>query len=88
VKLWSVPVWDRSNPDEKPYLAIGENHVFVSDAVRRRVLVFDMQGNYNWSLGADAGADIAFPQGMLVINKVLWIADAHEGKIYTYQLPE
>ncbi len=88
IRLWSVPVWDKANPDEKPFVTVDRYLVFVSDAVRRRILVFNMVGDYQWALGADAGAEISFPQGLLIVRDVLWVADAHEGRIFTYQLPD
>lgn len=88
LRQWSIPLWDPFNPDEKPYMTMTEDSVFVSDAVRRRILVFDLMGGYKWSLSADAGAEIVFPQGLLVTDGVLWVADAHKNTLFAYQLPE
>ncbi|MDF1515420.1 MAG: hypothetical protein P1S60_16540, partial [Anaerolineae bacterium] len=88
LREWAVPVWDMYNPDEKPFVAFGSENIYVSDPVRSRILVFDKRGQYRWALSADAGAEIKFPQGMVVIQNMLWVADAHEGNLYAYRLSD
>jgi hypothetical protein len=49
--------------------------------------VFDREGGYQWSLSNAAGAALAFPQGLLVADGVLYVTDAHNGSLIGYDLP-
>ncbi|MGC9469236.1 MAG: flippase activity-associated protein Agl23 [Anaerolineae bacterium] len=84
---WDIPSWDVVNPDEKPFVAWGDNRLFATDPLRRRVLAFDAEGGFQWALSADAGAALSFPQGMLALDETLYVTDAHTGKLVGYELP-
>jgi uncharacterized protein (TIGR03663 family) len=83
----TMPTWDTMNPDLKPFLAWGDEGLYVGDALQRRVLAFDMEGGYRWALSAGAGATFSFPQGLLVLDGVLYVSDAHTGNLVGYVLP-
>ena len=87
IRLWDIPTWDVSNPDEKPFLAMTANKVFVTDPLHRRVLAFDITGDFRWALSASAGADLRFPQGVTVDDQALVVGDAHAGTLSIYSLP-
>ena len=86
---WTVPTWDVTNPDEKPFLAWGDNddRLYVTDPMRRRVLAFDAQGGYQWALTAAGGTSLGFPQGLKAVDGTLYIGDAHAGALYAVELP-
>ncbi len=87
LRQMTIPTWDTFSPDLKPFLAWGEENLYVADALHRRVLVFDREGAYQWSLSADAGAPLAFPQGVLALNGVLYLTDGHTGTLMSFDLP-
>ena len=87
IRQWDIPTWDTSNPDEKPFLALTEDRVFVTDPLHQRVLAFDITGDFKWALSASAGADLLFPQGVAVENQTLIVGDAHAGALNAYMLP-
>lgn len=86
-RQWQIPTWDVTNPDEKPFLTWSEDRLFVTDPLKRRVLAFDHRGGYEWAVGATAGADLAFPQGLLVRDGTLYVADGHRGELLRFALP-
>lgn len=87
IRQWDIPTWDTSNPDEKPFLALTGDQVFVTDPLHQRVLAFDITGDFKWALSASAGADLMFPQGIAVENQTLIVGDAHAGAVNAYMLP-
>lgn len=87
IRQWDIPTWDIANPDEKPFLALGEDAVFVADPLHRRVLAFDLSGDFRWAMSASAGVDLLFPQGLAVENQTLVVGDAQGGGLKTYTLP-
>jgi len=87
LQQWSIPGWTADNPEEKPMLAAAGDVIFVLDSVRQRVLAFDGAGHYLWALSGRAGADLAFPGGVAVADGVLYVADAHAGRILYLELP-
>jgi len=80
----SVPVWGSDNPEEKPFLALYSDHVYVGDPVNRRVLAFDEDGPFAWAL--QDIETLAFPEGLAVVDDVLYVADAHTPQIVGYSL--
>jgi sugar lactone lactonase YvrE len=87
IRQWGVPTWDVDNPDEKPFVAWGENGLYVTEPMRRRVLAFDATGAFRWAVGADGGTNLAFAQSVLVVDDTLLVGDAHRGEITVYELP-
>lgn len=87
LRQWRIPTWDIANPDEKPFLAWSDELLLVTDPLGRRVLAFNPEGAYRWALGAAAGAELAFPQGLLVQNGTLYVADGHRGELLAFTLP-
>ncbi|MCU0522055.1 MAG: TIGR03663 family protein [Anaerolineae bacterium] len=89
LRQWSVPTWDTSNPDEKPFLAWGDadSRLYVADPLRRRVLAFGADGAFQWALITAGGVQLGFPQGLLAVGDTLFVADAHAGAVYGVQLP-
>jgi sugar lactone lactonase YvrE len=87
VQQWWVPTWDIMNPDVKPFLAWDESGVYVTDPMNRRVLAFDSAGTFLWALVGGAGAELSFPQALLVRDNVLYVSDAHLGELVGFELP-
>jgi hypothetical protein len=85
-RQWDIPTWDVANPDEKPFLALTQDAVFVTDPLHRRVLAFDLNGDFRWTLSANAGANLLFPQGIAVDVQALLVGDAHAGTLSIYEL--
>jgi len=85
---WGVPTWGSDNPDEKPFLALGEGAVYVSDPLNRRVLAFASDGAFRWALrGADSGLTLTFSGGLAVADGVLYVADTYSSQILGFRLP-
>ncbi len=95
---WDIPTWVTDNPDEKPFLTWGTLTpgtadtgspvgLFVTDSLGHRVLAFDATGAFQWGLSAAAGAKVAFPQGLLVADGILYVADAQNGDVAGFALP-
>ncbi len=88
LQQWSVPSWNTDHPDDKPFVTWdASGALYVADALQRRVLAFDADGAFRWALSAAAGANLSFPQGLLVSDGVLYVTDAHGGEIIGYNLP-
>ncbi len=84
---WDIPTWDVTNPDEKPFVVWGAEHLYVGDPLRQRILAFREDGAYVWALSSDSAAPVSFPQGLSVDGGVLYVADAHRGEVLGFQLP-
>jgi sugar lactone lactonase YvrE len=87
LRQWRVPSWDIASPDAKPFLTWEGARLYVTNPMRRRVLAFDEQGAFQWALSAQAGADLGFPQALVVDDGVLYVTDAHSGRLLGYALP-
>jgi DNA-binding beta-propeller fold protein YncE len=87
LRQWQIPTWDIISPEEKPFLAWGGEQLYVTDPLRRRVLAFDEGGAFRWALSAQAGADFLLPQAVLVDDDLLYVTDAHSGRLLSYELP-
>jgi sugar lactone lactonase YvrE len=87
LRYWDVPVWGigGDHPEEKPFLAVTEDAVYVSDPVHQRILAFNSGGTFLWALKDVTG--LAFPQGVAVSGDTLYVSDAHAGQVVAYQLP-
>ncbi len=87
-RYWSVPVWNIANPDEKPYLVLGEGMVYVGDPSHRRVLAFTPDGAFRWALNdIEASTKLTFPAGLAIAGNVLYVADTYTAQILGYSLP-
>ena len=88
LRQWSVPSWQGDNPEEKPFLALGGDAVYVSDPVHQRVLVFTLDGAFQWALGnTGTGLPLTFPEGIGVVEDVLYVADTYSSQVLGYALP-
>ena len=88
LRQWQIPSWDADHPDDKPFVAWdGAQRLVVADPLQRRVLIFGADGGYRLSLSAAAGANLTFPQGVLVVGDTLYVTDAHAGEVIGYTLP-
>jgi DNA-binding beta-propeller fold protein YncE len=90
LRQWDLTSWQLNNPEEKPFLAVHEGMVYVSVPTQGRVLAFTSEGTYVWAVeqGSDGISPLTFPEGVLVgPDNMLYVADAHTGKIIGFQLP-
>ena len=85
LRQWSVPTWGSGNPEEKPFLAVAGATVFASDPVNQRVLAFDLGGTPLWALHDTD--DLDFPEGLAVVNNVLYVAGAHSEHVMGFSVP-
>ncbi|MBN1875421.1 MAG: NHL repeat-containing protein, partial [Anaerolineae bacterium] len=88
-RQWSISTWAGGNPEEKPFLTLdGKGNVYVDDPVRQRILVFDTEGHFQWAIdGKSPDLGLAFPEGLAVVDGVLYIGDAHTSRILGVELP-
>ncbi|MBN1249560.1 MAG: TIGR03663 family protein [Anaerolineae bacterium] len=87
LRQWRIPSWDVSHPDEKPFLLWQDQQLFVTDPLRGRVLVFDGEGRYQWALSGARDGRLAFPMDVAVDDGILYVTDAHNGALVSYELP-
>ncbi|HQE91463.1 MAG TPA: TIGR03663 family protein [Anaerolineae bacterium] len=88
LRQWSVPVWGGDNPDEKPFLALGKEMIYVGDPVHQRVLAFTTDGAFRWALSnGESGLNLTFPEGLAVSGDVLYVADTYSSQILGFSLP-
>ncbi|HOT93424.1 MAG TPA: TIGR03663 family protein [Anaerolineae bacterium] len=88
LRHWSVPVWGEDAPDEKPFLALGGDMVYVGDPVHQRVMAFTTDGAFRWALSAAAATPaLTFPEGLAISGDVLYVADAYSSRILGFSLP-
>jgi DNA-binding beta-propeller fold protein YncE len=90
LRQWDLASWQINNPEEKPFLAVHEDRVYVSVPSQGRVLAFTSDGTYVWGVeqGSDGVSPLTFPEGILVgPDGVLYVADAHTGKVIGFQVP-
>ncbi len=89
LRQWGVAAWRSDSPEVKPYVAVDTlGRVLVSDPASSRVLAFDGEGHYLWSTQGSADFTLVFPQGLAVgPGGVLYVADAHTGRVLGVRLP-
>ena len=87
LRQWSIPAWQGDSPEEKPFVALGDDTVVVSDPVHQRVLVFTLNGAFQWALGNAEGVKLTFPEGVAVADGVLYVADTYSNQVLGYSLP-
>ena len=85
LRQWDVPTWGTGDPEEKPYLAVTDDAVYASDPVHQRVLAFDLNGTLLWALRDPSG--LAFPEGLAVVDDVLYVTGAHSEHVMGFSLP-
>ncbi len=66
----------------------GEGRVYVADAQRDLVLVFDARGTFEYAAGASGSAPGSFqhPAGLAVVRDRLYVADSHNARIQVFQI--
>ncbi len=91
LRQWSVPVWDVTNPEIKPYLTLdGSDVVYVTDPERSRVLAFSTDGSFIWTVGSPGseGGGLIFPAGVAVSpDDLLYVSAPRRNGLLGYSLP-
>jgi DNA-binding beta-propeller fold protein YncE len=66
----------------------GEGRVYVTDAQRDLVLVFDARGTFEYAAGASGAEPGSFqhPAGVAVVRDRLYVADSHNARIQVFQI--
>jgi predicted membrane-bound mannosyltransferase/sugar lactone lactonase YvrE len=87
---WDITGWYGQSLDNKPYLMVANESVFVSDPEGYRILQFDRQGGFTRAWGDAGGTADRFrlPTGMAIDPEGgVWVADAGNGRVMHFSLP-
>ncbi|MEK6256128.1 MAG: TIGR03663 family protein, partial [Chloroflexota bacterium] len=89
IKAWDIAGWDGQAIENKPYIAVANGQVFITDPEIGRVIVFDTDGNYlkSWTVfNPELGSGLI--NGIAVDAKGgVWVVDGHNHVLYYYILP-
>jgi DNA-binding beta-propeller fold protein YncE len=66
----------------------GGGRIYVSDAERDLVAVFDALGRFEYAIGASGSApgELLLPAGVAVAGGHLFVADSHNGRVQIFEL--
>jgi predicted membrane-bound mannosyltransferase/DNA-binding beta-propeller fold protein YncE len=87
---WDIVGWYGQSLDNKPYLAVDDESVFVSDPEGYRILQFDRQGEFVRAWGDAGGTAERFrlPTGIATgPDGGVWVADTGNGRVMRFSLP-
>ncbi|MBN2006506.1 MAG: TIGR03663 family protein [Anaerolineae bacterium] len=89
LRQWDMPGWNIDNPEEKAFVALNDETLYVSDPMNRRVLAFTLEGSFLWDISANVSeVALLYPTGVAVYDNILYVADAHTAQVLGYRLPE
>lgn len=83
---WQFLGWYGQSLENKPFLAVNsQGDLFVADPEAGRIIVFDVEGNYQYSLGNNAMIKLV---GGLAFDDSdnLWVTDAQLNRLYKFIL--
>jgi predicted membrane-bound mannosyltransferase/DNA-binding beta-propeller fold protein YncE len=87
---WEIFGWYGQSLDNKPYIQVDGDNVFVSDPEGYRILQFDRQGEFIRAWGDAGGTAERFrlPTGIAIDQDGgVWVADAGNGRVMRFTLP-
>lgn len=91
VRSWEIDGWNSQSLDNKPYLAVTDDVVFVSDPEGYRILVFTHNGDFLYAFG-QFGNDLSsfgLPNGLAIDpTGGVWIADAGNDRLVRFMLED
>jgi DNA-binding beta-propeller fold protein YncE len=87
---WEIVGWYGQSLDNKPYIQIDGNHVFVSDPEGYRILEFTSDGTFirYWGNYGSGLEDFNLPTGLSFDSSTnsIWIADSGNNRFMKFQL--
>ena len=89
VNTWSVEGWYGQSLNNKPYLAVQNNVVCLTDPEGYRILCFNTDGDFllGWELIDQASAQYGMPYGLEITEEcALWVTDGSNGTISRFPL--
>lgn len=90
LREWDIDGWYGQSLDNKPYLTIAGDQVFISDPEGSRILVFSTQGDFQFYWGTFGTDENQFnlPTGLAADPESgLWISDTKNNRILHFILP-
>lgn len=89
VRSWEIDGWDSQSLDNKPYIAVANDLVFVSDPEGYRVLVFNQNGDFMYAFGQFGNdmTSLGLPNGLAVDPEGgLWVVDSGNDRLLQFLL--
>jgi DNA-binding beta-propeller fold protein YncE len=90
-KQWDVTAWVGQSLDNKPFIAVdSNNHVFITDPEKYRVIEFTSNGEFvrAWGDFGTGDTEIGLASGIAVDPfGFVWVTDAGNNRILRYRLP-
>jgi len=89
LRQWQVPTWSLDHPEEKPYLAVDADTIYLTDPTHKRVLAFTHTGDFRWAVTGSDTNTLTYPTGVLVAigTGTLFVSDPHVMQIVGFKLP-
>ena len=86
VFFWEVDAWQGQSLDNKPFLALNEDNVIITDPDRGRVIVFDQNGNFQYLWGGfDNNYLMTTISGITIGNDgSIWVSDATNNNLLMF----
>ena len=88
-RAWDVDGWYGQSLNNKPYLAVRNNVVCLSDPEGYRILCFDTEGEFllGWDLVDPGTMQYGMPYGLVITEACeLWVSDGSNGTISRFPL--
>ena len=87
VFFWEVDAWQSQSLDNKPFLALdGEGNILITDPDRGRVLVFDLQGKFQYLWGGFDNSYMMTTISGITIGRdgEIWVSDASNSSLLKF----
>jgi DNA-binding beta-propeller fold protein YncE/4-amino-4-deoxy-L-arabinose transferase-like glycosyltransferase len=86
---WTIEGWEGKSTDTKPYLTVSEDgRVWVTDPGNARILVFDAEGNFQFTFGmyGSDSASFALPTGIAAgPGGRIYVVDTDNNRIMVFE---
>jgi len=88
---WEIDGWYGQSLDNKPYLTVAEDLVFISDPEASRILAFSTEGEflYYWGTFGAGKSQFSLPTGLAADSEGgLWVSDTKNNRLMYFLPPE
>jgi sugar lactone lactonase YvrE len=88
---WEIDGWYGQSLDNKPYLTVAEDLVFISDPEASRILAFSTEGEflYYWGTFGAGENQFSLATGLAADNEGgLWVSDTKNNRLMYFLPPE